>query len=1390
MASVCNLNAHVKNKNGIEVESELFKAIQHKVKNHEITKKLWAMASIAKDENLYPGAELDKNGEYTINSFEQIFNIKDILSDNLNALNEAEKLGLIDSKGESIPFKNASTLITAMVNFNDNQKNFVAKLEYSKDGDRMAVILPRTSANLTDVSSIKFDSELNSRLAKLLNKAGFNTEFMYSDNKFGVFDPFNAEKNSGTLKTVIKIAHNEAGLSAFPEEFSHVIFAGLKNTEYAHRLEKVFTPEMAEVILGDEYHQYLDRYKDDEGIESAVQYTIEEAEARVLSSMLKGEIEGVDVLRRFWGAAMKKVSLLSEKEVDDAVKEASEVIGSIKSEIDKGTIVDKIDKEAVLNHRAMFNLEDKVSRLKTIAKKGEELINKRLSLLREKVNIDEAKSEEVKRVSEIRKNLEAQRYSVSCYEILESMAHHIGITLDNIEDYKKIGTSDITNLTQLASRAASVKDATNLIDAYTPYINVLADIQHYVDNGEIELDSSSIKQITESANAALDGLRELTNRMKDLRTDTLLTLIKMYIGKDQLAEIGNLKGKETSIEMLLNQAEDDINFMDANIFSLGDSRNIILNVTHEIIKRQQATRDRQINELASILIQANKKLKDAGETSDFMVERYDDGRPTGNFISFIDYPKYYKARAAYRKSIIEENEKLPQDKRKSAAEIAGMISKWEYKNTSQLPIKSKNEFGEEVVIKERVPKSFHGPEGDGKYYKDINLNKAQQDYWNTIMDIKARLQQVLPSRAQHIFEMPQLYKDISQSVGDAQNLPEALNRVSMHLKHEYSIMEDNTEYGELDENGNPIYTTMTDLSGTPLKTVPVFFVRRIKNTNMLDTDVTQGMIAYASMAINYAEMRKISDALQILNDRIKSDEYRIDRVRGGEKMQDMFRSLERSYKNISTIKGEGSNIQVALEDLIDRNVFGITKNELPTVKLGDNGKSLNTNVAIKVVKDTTSISNLGLNLFSGLNNVVMGDAQLLVEAIGGEHFNIKDLTDANILYSKLLPAFLGKMNSTIRDDKMTLLVNMFNSSEDFTRDIQENKPSSKFFQRVLGKANVYFLQSMGEHKLHTVGMLAMLKHIKVDTIDKDGKKTGTKSLYDCLTVVNDDLRGNYIELTSPIRLNYEQNKNSILKGFYPRGDEDSVLIDNSNFGLFTENLNVYINNVNASMHGGYSEIEKGNANKKALWQLLLQFRQWMPATYNKRFSRPYYDAVLGENKEGFYYTFVKFLWNTTKDLIRGHMQFKLNFNNLTNGEKANLRKAFSEVTMFVVLAVLCSMMKGYEGKDQAWHKKMLAYQLERLKLDTGSMVPTTEMLENMWQILQSPMAGMEGLHNLFNIFKFQNCAVEIQQGRYKGWSVYERDLLKVTPFQSLVKVKDLSTENYMFNIFKHNYQNN
>jgi len=1386
MNSICNTTAHIKSKNNEEVDSILYKEILHKTKDRNLTNKLWSAASLAKDENVYPGAKLDENGEYTIDTFMKLFNIEELLNDKQNALNSAEKLGLIDSKGNAVSFNNASSLMSAMIEFNNSQKNYLAQVEFDKDGHRMAIIVPRTNANITVAPSIKFKSELNSRLLNLLNKMGFNMSFMTSNNKFGVFDPFNAEKNADTLKTVIKISHDEAGIDSFPEEFSHVIFAGLKDSIYAQRLDKVFTDEMTQSVLGDEYKDYIAKYSEDEGIDAAIDYAKEEAEARVLTAMLRGESKGLDIIKRFWVNAMRKVSFLSEDDINSAIDEATKIIGNIVKDINTGEIVNKIDKEAVLKHRAMFNLEEKSAKLKSIAEKGEELLNKRLSLLRDKQNINDAKSEEVLKIKQIRLNLAAKRYAISCYSILEAMNHHIVITAENIDDYLKMGTLDILNLTQLSSRAASIKDATNMIDSYTPYINVLVDIQHYIDNGEIEMDADSVEQIKSIAQQSLTQLNDLDKRMKELRTSTLLTLIRMYVGPNQLQKIGQIRGKDMTIEMILNQADDDINALDSNLFSLGDSRNELVNVVHEIIKRQQATRDRKVNEIAAMLTEADRQLKEAGETSDFMVERDEKGIPTGYFKSFVDYDKFYKARKEFVSKLIKDNNSLPNDQKKDYASIGAEIAKWEYENTEEKIINITDENGQERVMKERIPVSYKNENGQGKYYKDINFNKAQQDYWNKIIEIKARLQQVLPTRAQHIFEIPQLYKDLAQSLNIDQP-GESLKQMSKYIKREFSMVEDNTGYGELDEHGNPISTTMTDLSGVPLKTVPVYFVRKIKDKKLLSTDITKNMIAYTIMSVNYSEMRKISDILQVLNDRVK-EEYNITRVKGGETVQDVFKSINKTYKNNSVIKGEGSNIQKAIETIINRMVFDITKEKLPTINLGKTGKSIDVNSAISLGKSYTSVSNLGLNLFSGLNNVIMGDAQMLVKAVGGDYFNIKDLGKARLLYAKLLPEFLGKMNSTVRDDKMSLLINLFNSSEDFSRAIQDTNYNSKFYQRVLGKSNIYFLQSMGEHKLHTEGMLAMLNHIKVNPLDSKGNILETKPLYDCLTVVHDNIKGSHIELSSPIRINYDKYKGNVLKSLYPRNDEDSVVIDNNNFDTLSENLNVYINNVNASMHGGYSEIEKGNGNTKAWFQLLMQFRQWMPATYNERFSRPYYDAILGENREGFYITLGKFLLNTTRDLMRGNIQLSLNDKNLTDGQKANLKKAFSEITLFVVLAVVCSMTKNYENKDSAWHKKMLAYQLQRLKLDTGSMVPTTSMVDNMWQILQSPMAGMEGMHNLFNVFKFQNCAIEVEQGRYKGWSVYARDLLKATPFQSIVKVKDLSTENYMFSIFKLNNQ--
>lgn len=49
----------------------------------------------------------------------------------------------------------------------------------------------------------------------------------------------------------------------------------------------------------------------------------------------------------------------------------------------------------------------------------------------------------------------------------------------------------------------------------------------------------------------------------------------------------------------------------------------------------------------------------------------------------------------------------------------------------------------------------------------------------------------------------------------------------------------------------------------------------------------------------------------------------------------------------------------------------------------------------------------------------------------------------------------------------------------------------------------------------------------------------------------------------------------------------------------------------------------------------MQFRNWMPAHYNRRLASKYYDARLNQDREGYYRTLGRFTWNLMKDIKNG-----------------------------------------------------------------------------------------------------------------------------------------------------------
>ena len=64
------------------------------------------------------------------------------------------------------------------------------------------------------------------------------------------------------------------------------------------------------------------------------------------------------------------------------------------------------------------------------------------------------------------------------------------------------------------------------------------------------------------------------------------------------------------------------------------------------------------------------------------------------------------------------------------------------------------------------------------------------------------------------------------------------------------------------------------------------------------------------------------------------------------------------------------------------------------------------------------------------------------------------------------------------------------------------------------------------------------------------------------------------------------------------------------------------------MHSVYKE----TVNKYALGRLAMQFRQWMPAHYSRRFSSASYDSRLDQWREGYYRTLGRFTINLMKDI--------------------------------------------------------------------------------------------------------------------------------------------------------------
>lgn len=1352
--------------------SQLFRDLKKHTKNRSIAKRLWGFSQTDLFKSEFSDLEKDENGEPTYEALARVLNLNSVFSESEKDMNTAMDMGLVNEGGDPQSFDLPQVAMSKAHAFNTQAKQKVAVTRADENGRLSTEVVDRTPMNIAEADRDEYRRQLNSALITMLQRLGFNVEFVNDPGFKGLFNPKFAEDNASLLKTVIRVANNEEGLEALPEEASHLIIAGLRGHALKERLDAVFTDAVVRQVLGDDYSKYERMYQN--GKMPLDERLREEAEGQALAKML-AEQSGLSMLQeqklsvpqaartllgRLWNWAKYLFRKTSVTDVDNAIVNAQNALRPIAEMTVSGEIDTILDKESIMSHEKMYALSDKMEKISQIVQDGETLLSKHLYILQNTQTEQDTKQLR-QSISKVRRDLENQRYAVGCYKILSSIGKDVSELMHEADRLSYVYNNTV-NLNVISSEAGLVSRMSMAVQAYIPYLETLSILPTLVKKGEIEMDMDWANELAKSANEHLANLRSLKKDIGQMRFAVLKQLVSLYYG-----DLGNKpegfvesdKVKWESVDMILSHAQSDISSWDTSLFSAGNSRNPLINVLHNIVVTQQAKRNNKINKLCMKMQEAHNKLQKAGYDDKFVYQYDAEGKPTGFFVSKVDHARF----ARERKEFIESLDPETMD----YYEIKRAIDKWDDDHTEEVevgePIGPDN-----VRRKEQMPKeSIYGISGFQEGW-----SQAQKDYYKAVLDMKAEMDSYLPVASQHLYLAPQVRKSVTQMFDkDGRG---AVNTLLSKWKSEYSIVDDNTDYNKMYVLGKDGKTkeAVLDFAGKPVKRVPIFFTHKLENPADLSTDATRAMFNYITMAVNYSEMGQLANAMRLMQEHV-SESYEVAQTSQGRPIVDSFKALGRRYRREYVKVGEGTRVVEQINRYIDRQIFNETKNEIGSIKLTEN-RSINLDTLFNVFMKITSVGRMGINILSGITNATQGESQMLCEATAGRFFNLKDLAWVKKEYAALLPKYMSSFNSVDRHDKMYLLINQFNSGEDFFRDMRDKDFNKSALKRVLGRGNVYFLNSMGEHYLHTSGMLMVLKHEKVRRLSDPEKEV---SLYDVIKPVHDE-SGWHVELDSDIE--FVDKNRAFLQNF---GFEGPAIVRKSDRDQLFENLAIYINTINADMHGGYSEAEKGNANQQALWRAVLQFRQWMFGMYNKMYARPYYDATTNSMKEGGYYTIGKFLIGTLQDLKNMSLKLAIENNQLTAEEKKNATVAMSQAMLFVLLTVFCKATAGWKDDDDR-DLRLLAYSMRRLELETGALVPfPPTFLKNVFTLIQSPAAGIKTLENLSQLFDLVTFFEEIQSGRFKGWSRGLKALYTMTPIYNIQKLIDMDDYSYMFNIF-------
>lgn len=467
-----------------------------------------------------------------------------------------------------------------------------------------------------------------------------------------------------------------------------------------------------------------------------------------------------------------------------------------------------------------------IDRLSTAAAEAIVALERQINKIREQQGNNQLGQD----LSDIRKSLEKELAGKRYYFGLLNFMDQATKQLADWDSIYSTFPLHPTTMQQMAARCSSIQAFKDLKGYYYDIVEALTRDSITIDESVNPID---IQKLKDEAKALKDLFDNFSKKINNITQDAVLDLLQEITGKDRINGV--------ALANLVGSVAVDSNVMDL-FYSMGRCSNPLIASMGTIIRNAQFERDRKMREYSLRIRRATYRLYKSGSDSSFMYE--DDSI---HIISDIDWTMYDTARERAREQF--RNQGL------SEFEVKEEMEKWEEQNTEDRVVDTV------TGRTERVPNRY--------YRKQFPpLTAEQQEYYDTMMQIKGELGSMLPYYAQKQYIAPQVRRSIKEALRNSHyNAKKIAKAILKGIANIWKVRENDTEYLQNALVDGDFYDLgKGDARNNPQRTIPIFFIKPLRDKDELFRNFSAGVGHFVSTAANYEAMNKVKDTVEYMED--------------------------------------------------------------------------------------------------------------------------------------------------------------------------------------------------------------------------------------------------------------------------------------------------------------------------------------------------------------------------------------------------------------------------------------------------------------------------------------------------------------------------------------------